>query len=98
PGLQPFPPRRSSDLPRLSSKGGCMPLSGLPFRRMFIALSVAATAALSACGDEPAGQDMSGMKVPVSVVTVEPTPTEVYSELPGRVEAIQDAQIRARVT
>lgn len=38
------------------------------------------------------------MKVPVSVVTVEPTPTEVYSELPGRVEAIQDAQIRARVT
>lgn len=75
-----------------------MPLSGLPFRRMFIALSVAATAALSACGDEPAGQDMSGMKVPVSVVTVEPTPTEVYSELPGRVEAIQDAQIRARVT
>src|SRR5690554_5075989 len=88
----------SPAIPRLSSKGGCMPLSGLPFRRMFIALSVAATAALSACGDEPAGQDMSGMKVPVSVVTVEPTPTEVYSELPGRVEAIQDAQIRARVT
>ncbi len=38
------------------------------------------------------------MKVPVSVVTVEPQPTEVYAELPGRVEAIKDAQIRARVT
>lgn len=38
------------------------------------------------------------MKVPVSVVTVQPTPTEVYAQLPGRVEAIKDAQIRARVT
>lgn len=38
------------------------------------------------------------MKVPVSVITVEPQPAEVYAELPGRVEAIKDAQIRARVT
>src|SRR3546814_13410989 len=37
------------------------------------------------------------MKVPVSVITVNPTPTEVFVELPGRVEAIKDAQIRARV-
>ena len=34
----------------------------------------------------------------MSVVTIDPTPTEIYTQLPGRVEAIQDAQIRARVT
>lgn len=41
---------------------------------------------------------MGDMKVPVSVVTVQPTPTEIFIELPGRVQAIKDAQIRARVT
>lgn len=51
---------------------------------------------LAACGQEPA-QKQQGMKIPVSVVTVEPTATEVTVDLPGRVEAIQDAQIRARV-
>ena len=76
-----------------------MRLLGLPYRRMVLVLSaVAVVGTLAACGDEPAQQDMSGMKVPVSVVTVQPTPTEVYSQLPGRVEAIKDAQIRARVT
>ncbi|WP_233154674.1 efflux RND transporter periplasmic adaptor subunit [Candidimonas nitroreducens] len=37
------------------------------------------------------------MKVPVSVVTVQPQHTAIYTELPGRVEAIKDAEIRARV-
>jgi membrane fusion protein (multidrug efflux system) len=41
---------------------------------------------------------MGEMKVPVSVVTVEPARTEVFVDLPGRVEAIKDAEIRARVT
>ena len=54
-------------------------------------------AILSACGEKPAAQQ-GEMKVPVSVVTVATTPTEIYVELPGRVEAIKDAQIRARVT
>jgi membrane fusion protein (multidrug efflux system) len=75
-----------------------MPLLGLPYRRMVIMLTVAAAGVLAACGDKPAQQGMAGMKVPVSVVTVEPQPAEIYAELPGRVEAIQDAQIRARVT
>lgn len=75
-----------------------MPLLGLPYRRMVVVLSVAAAAILAACGDKPAQQGMAGMKVPVSVITVEPRPAEVYAELPGRVEAIKDAQIRARVT
>jgi len=38
------------------------------------------------------------MKVPVSVIQVQPTTAEITTELPGRVEAIKDAEIRARVT
>ncbi|GAB1580003.1 efflux RND transporter periplasmic adaptor subunit [Bordetella petrii] len=34
----------------------------------------------------------------VSVVTVQPKPASIISELPGRVDAVRDAQIRARVT
>ncbi len=52
---------------------------------------------LAACGEKPDAPP-GEMKVPVSVVTVETTPTEIFVELPGRVEAIKDAQIRARVT
>lgn len=52
---------------------------------------------LAACGEEPQGQQ-GGMKVPVSVVTVEPARTEITVELPGRVDAIKNAQIRARVS
>ncbi len=52
---------------------------------------------LAACGKE-APQAGGEMKVPVSVITVQPKPTEVFVALPGRVEAIQDAQIRARVS
>ncbi|MBV6272039.1 efflux RND transporter periplasmic adaptor subunit [Alcaligenaceae bacterium CGII-47] len=53
---------------------------------------------LSACGEKPQEGGMQGMKVPVSVVTLQPQVATVYTELPGRVEAIEDAQIRARVT
>lgn len=53
---------------------------------------------LIACGDKPQQAPQGEMKVPVSVVTVQPKSTEVTAELPGRVEAIKDAQIRARVT
>lgn len=52
---------------------------------------------LGACGDK-AQPHAGGMKVPVSVVTVEPARTEIFVDLPGRVEAIREAQIRARVT
>lgn len=38
------------------------------------------------------------MKVPVSVVTVQTEPTEIYVDLPGRVSAVKNAEIRARVT
>lgn len=52
---------------------------------------------LAACSDPPA-QGPGGMKVPVSVITVEPTAAQVNVDLPGRVSALQDAQVRARVT
>ena len=57
----------------------------------------AAVVLLAACGEEASGPP-GGMKIPVSVVTVQPASTEIFVELPGRVEAIKDAQIRARVT
>ncbi len=53
--------------------------------------------ALTACGEKPQ-EGMQGMKVPVSTIQVQPAPTTVYTELPGRVQAIEDAEIRARVT
>lgn len=62
------------------------------------AFLLSATFLLAACGEKPKEQDMSGMKVPVNVVQVEPEVTTIFTELPGRVEAIEEAQVRARVT
>ncbi len=50
---------------------------------------------LAACGEKP--QFNPGMPQ-VSVITVQPQRAAVVSELPGRVDAVRDAQIRARVT
>jgi len=63
--------------------------------RVAVCLSTMALA-LAGCGEKPKPA-MGGMKVPVSVVTVQPQRTAIYTELPGRVEAIKDAEIRARV-
>ncbi|MGB6241165.1 MAG: efflux RND transporter periplasmic adaptor subunit [Castellaniella sp.] len=60
-------------------------------------LSLALLLTLAACGNE-AQQGMQGMKVPVSVVQIQPQKAVVNTELPGRVQAIEDAEIRARVT
>src|SRR5690554_7780844 len=69
----------------------------LPGRRQTRAVAISFLFLLAACGDKPesAPQDM---KVPVSVVQVQPSTAEITTELPGRVEAIKDAEIRARVT
>jgi membrane fusion protein (multidrug efflux system) len=50
---------------------------------------------LSGCGERP--QMNPGMPQ-VSVITVQPQRAPIVSELPGRVDAVRDAQIRARVT
>ncbi|MDN5842424.1 MAG: efflux RND transporter periplasmic adaptor subunit [Alcaligenaceae bacterium] len=69
----------------------------LPEWRTTRAVLLAAVVLLSACSEKPAA-DAQGMKVPVSVIELQPKPTTIYTELPGRVEAVEDAQIRARVT
>lgn len=66
-------------------------------RRLAGVTVVCSALMLSACGDK-APQGPGEMKVPVSVITVQPQRAEVVVELPGRVEAIKDAEIRARVT
>ncbi|MFA5520352.1 MAG: efflux RND transporter periplasmic adaptor subunit [Castellaniella sp.] len=53
---------------------------------------------LAACKDSPQSQQPQGMQIPVSVIEVQPQRAEIEVELPGRVEAIKDAEIRARVT
>lgn len=73
----------------------------LPSRRTVsrIFFPLVLTLALAACSDSASnGGAPAGMKVPVSAITVEAAPAELFSDLPGRVEAIRDAQIRARVT
>lgn len=70
---------------------------GLSARRQALIVVVVSAAMLAACGKKPE-QGMGDMKVPVSVITVQPARTDVYAQLPGRVEAIKDAQIRARVS
>lgn len=68
------------------------------WRKVRIAIFVSTmTLALAGCGDKPKPGAGGGMKVPVSVVTIQPQRTPIYTELPGRVEAIKDAEIRARV-
>lgn len=69
----------------------------LPAGRTLQPLALALLLTLAACGNQPQ-QDMQGMKVPVSVVEIQPKEAIVNTELPGRVQAIEDAEIRARVT
>lgn len=74
-----------------------MPLKILPGARVSRIVVVSSVLLfLAACGKTP--PQNQGGKVPVSVIKVEPTKAVIYDELPGRVEAIEDAEIRARVT
>lgn len=54
------------------------------------------TILLVGCDSEP----QSGQRPPtlVSIVTVEPQTVLIFADLPGRVDAVRDAEIRARVT
>lgn len=68
-----------------------------PLGRATWPVAVVLAVAVSACSEKPQ-EGMPDMKVPVSVIQVQPTQTTIYTELPGRVQAIEDAEIRARVT
>ena len=65
--------------------------------RLSLAALTVALLALTACGDKapPAGPPPAAE---VGVVTVAPRTLDVPTELPGRVEALRVAQVRARVT
>ncbi|WP_368648894.1 efflux RND transporter periplasmic adaptor subunit [Castellaniella ginsengisoli] len=73
-----------------------MALNRLTTGRTLWPLALASLLTLAACSDEPQ-QGMEGMKVPVSVIQVQPQAAVLRTELPGRVQAIEDAEIRARV-
>ena len=70
--------------------------------RSKLALCAVALALLAGCGDDkaaaPAGAPGGGMPpAQVGVITVQPQSVPVMSELPGRLEAVRIAQVRARV-
>jgi membrane fusion protein (multidrug efflux system) len=79
-----------------------------PRRCLAPSVAVALALALAACGggDKPKGGGPGGPGGPgggmpppsVGVVTVAPATLTIASELPGRVEALRTAQVRARVT
>jgi membrane fusion protein (multidrug efflux system) len=66
-----------------------------------VVLALAALAVLSACSGKdaaPGGAPPGGMPpAPVGVVTVAPEVVALLTELPGRVEPVRVAQVRARV-
>ncbi|MFC4274832.1 efflux RND transporter periplasmic adaptor subunit [Achromobacter aloeverae] len=70
---------------------------GLSFTRVWkpACAGVVLTVLLAACGERP---QLNPGPPQVGVVTVQPERTPTVSELPGRVDAVRDAQIRARVT
>ncbi len=71
-------------------------------RRVGMWMSLVAVAALfSGCGKQDGGQQAAPGSappaLPVGVVTVQPGEVPLMAELPGRLEALRTAQVRARV-
>jgi membrane fusion protein (multidrug efflux system) len=76
------------------------PLSFSPTPSRIAAASLAALLMLAGCGDKPAaGPGAGGARPPpeVGVIAVKLQPVALQTELPGRVEAVRVAQVRARV-
>lgn len=74
--------------------------SASPSLRRIAACTLAALALLSACGDKKDAAPGAGAQRPppeVGVVTARFEPVALQTELPGRVEPIRVAQVRARV-
>ena len=68
---------------------GIIPLCGM---------AVALTALISGCGRNQAGPGANQAPPPeVSVVTVAPESVALSTELPGRIDPVRVAQVRARV-
>ena len=65
-------------------------------RGLMVSLGVTALLTLSACSQE--GEQQMPPPMAVSVIETQEESTKLYSTLPGRVNALKDAQILARVT
>lgn len=65
------------------------------FLRVFL---FSAVFLVAACGKQEDKSAQADIKVPVQVAQVNPRPATLYIDLPGRADAIKDAQVRARVT
>lgn len=65
-------------------------------RGLMVSLGVTALLTLSACSQE--GEQQTPPPMAVSVIETQEESTKLYSTLPGRVNALKDAQILARVT
>jgi len=73
-----------------------MPVSRLRVSLPFTFITAAVLIlGLTGCGKRP---QLNPGPPQVSVITVQPRRLDITTELPGRVEAVRDAQIRARVT
>ncbi|MBV7486917.1 efflux RND transporter periplasmic adaptor subunit [Bordetella sp. BOR01] len=66
-----------------------------PHRVSGFGAAVLVALALAGCKEQP---HMNPGMPQVSVITVQPKAASIVSDLPGRVDAVRDAQIRARVT
>ncbi len=68
-------------------------------KRYAASILLSSLVALGACGkqDEQAGAQKGPPPTPVSTIKVVETPTTIFTSLPGRVSAVRDAQVRARV-
>lgn len=53
--------------------------------------------ALAGCGPAEERQEAAEMVLPVEVLTVQAEPLALSSELPGRIEPVRVAEVRARV-
>jgi membrane fusion protein (multidrug efflux system) len=62
------------------------------------ALAAAALLALAACGRKDAPPAAAPPPPEVGVIAVQPRSVPLATELPGRIEAVRTAQVRARVT
>ena len=66
------------------------------FKTSLLALIVSATLAACGGGDDKAAAGKAPPPPTVSVLTVQPTNVEIANELPGRLEASREAEVRAR--
>ncbi|NLA50929.1 MAG: efflux RND transporter periplasmic adaptor subunit [Alcaligenaceae bacterium] len=66
-------------------------------RGLMMSLGVTALLTLAACSQE-GGEEQAPPPMAVSVITTETESTKLYTTLPARVNALQDAQVLARVT